>query len=70
MLRQARYLADRLQTEAGESTDARITHAFRLALGRDPDADEIPGAKSLIAEAGLFAFCRSLLNSSEFVYLD
>ncbi len=70
MLRQARYLAGRLNSDAGESADARITHAFRLTLGRDPGAEEMFGAKSLIAETGLFAFCRSLLNSSEFVYLD
>lgn len=70
MLRQARYLAERLQAEAGESTDAQITHAFRLILGREADVDEMAGAKSLITETGIFAFCRSLLNSSEFVYLD
>lgn len=70
MLRQSRYLAGRLQSEAGDKADAQVTHAFRLVLGRDPDADEMSGATSLIAETGLFAFCRSLLNSSEFVYLD
>ena len=70
MLRQSRYFAERLQTEAGDRAEAQITHAFRLTLGRDPDTGEISGAKSLISEAGLFAFCRALLNSSEFVYLD
>ncbi len=70
MLRQARHLAERLKAEAGEKIDAQITQAFRLTLGRDPGADEVSGAKSLIAETGLFAFCRSLLNASEFVYLD
>ncbi len=70
MLRQARYLAERLQTDAGDSVDAQIAHAFHLTLGRDPGAEEMAGAKSLIAETGLFAFCRSLLNASEFVYLD
>ncbi len=70
MLRQARYLVERLVAEAGDKADAQITHAFHLTLGRDPEPDEMSGAKSLIAETGLFAFCRSLLNSSEFVYLD
>lgn len=70
MLHQARHLAGRLQTEAGDNADDQIAHAFRLALGRDPDRNEMSGARSLIADTDLFTFCRSLLNSSEFIYLD
>ena len=40
MLRQADYLAERVARETAKSSGARITMAYQLALGRDPDDDE------------------------------
>jgi hypothetical protein len=70
MLRQSRYLAERLQLESKGEVADQIALAFRLALGRPPGDEEKNAAARLLAETDLFTFCRSLLNSSEFVYLD
>lgn len=69
MLQQAKLLADRVDRE-GKDVDAKIRRAFELCFQRQPDAAELTAAKSLIAEQGLFALCRMLLNANEFVYLD
>ena len=70
MLRQSRYLAERLQCDAGDDVAAQTALAFRLTLSRAPDVTELKAAERLIAETSLFTFCRSLLNANEFVYLD
>ena len=70
MLRQARYLSERLTQEAGTETGGQVSLAFRLAFGRSPSGAEIADGASFVKEAGLFAFCRSLLNANEFVYVD
>ncbi|MCB1237295.1 MAG: DUF1553 domain-containing protein, partial [Verrucomicrobiae bacterium] len=70
MLRQARYLSERLTREAGTETGGQVSLAFRLAFGRSPSGAEIADGAAFVKEAGLFAFCRSLLNANEFVYVD
>jgi hypothetical protein len=69
MLRQAGYFAERLSKE-GSTGSERVTRAFLLAFGRQPDATEIEQSLSLINARGLFAFSRALLNANEFVYVD
>ena len=70
MLRQSRYFAARLRHEAGSDEGAQIRRAFALAFGRQPSAHEIRLATDFVAKQGLFALCRSLFNSNEFVYVD
>ena len=70
MLRQARYLAQRLQKDAGTGATAQIKRAFALAFSREPTDEELLLAEDFVAEQGLFAFCRSLFNANEFVYVD
>jgi len=70
MLRQAGYLAERLEKEAGNDPEAQIRRAFELAFGRQPLPPEAHLAKDLVEKQGLFTFCRSLLNANEFVYVD
>ncbi|WP_020474305.1 PSD1 and planctomycete cytochrome C domain-containing protein [Zavarzinella formosa] len=70
MLKQAGYLAARLEKEAGSSREKQIRLAFELALGRPPAAAELKGAESLAAKHGLAQFCRFLLNANEFVTID
>ncbi|MBL9154986.1 MAG: DUF1553 domain-containing protein [Verrucomicrobiales bacterium] len=70
MIRQAGYLAGRLEREAGAAPEAQAERAFRLAFSREPAAAEKAEAAVFIRESGLFAFCRSLLNANEFVYVD
>lgn len=66
MLRQAGYFAERLEKEGGDS----IAGAYALAFAREPSSNEAEMAAEFIRAEGLFAFCRALLNSNEFVYVD
>lgn len=70
MLRQARYFAERVAQEAGSDPSAQVTRSFELAFGRPPSSDENRLATSFVRAHELFALCRSLLNSNEFVYVD
>ena len=69
VLLQARHLATRIESET-ENRDAAIRRAFALSLQREPRASEVRGATELVAQQGLFALCRMLLNANEFIYLD
>jgi hypothetical protein len=70
MLRQARYFSTRLQQRAANKASAQIAYAFELAFARRPSPEEAHLAMELVKTEGLFALCRSLLNSNEFVYVD
>ena len=50
--------------------DAAVRRAFALAFQRDATPAEFRAAATLVAEQGLFALCRSLLNANEFIYVD
>jgi hypothetical protein len=69
MLQQAAHLAARVERESGDAA-ARPRRAFELCFQRAPGAGELAGANALVAEQGLFALCRMLLNANEFVYVD
>lgn len=69
MLRQARYLATRIENEAAD-TPSRIRRAFELCFQRPPTAAELQAAQTLVTEQSLFALSRMLMNANEFVYLD
>lgn len=69
MLQQASNLATRIENET-DSREAAIRRAFLLCLQRMPKADEMSAATHLVAEQGLFALCRMLINTNEFVYVD
>jgi hypothetical protein len=65
----ARFLAERLEREAGTDRNVQVRRAFLLAYAREPDADEQAASIRLIARHGLRAFCLGLLNSNELIYL-
>ncbi len=69
LLQQAGFLAERLRREAGADEAEQVRHAFRLAFGREPSAEESGAALSLIRTYGLEAFCRALLNANEMLYI-
>jgi hypothetical protein len=69
MLRQAEAMAARLETGDGPQR-AQVQRAFALALQRPATPAEARAAEALVAGQGLFALCRMLLNTNEFVYLD
>ncbi len=70
MLDQAERFAARLRKEAGDAAPDQVRRAFRLALGRDPSAEEAAAAEKLVRADGLAAFCRALFNANEFVFVD
>ncbi|WP_395739601.1 DUF1553 domain-containing protein [Prosthecobacter sp.] len=69
MLQQAGSLVTRIENET-DSREAAIRRAFLLCLQREPKTEELHAAVHLVAEQNLFALCRMLLNTNEFVYID
>ncbi|HZZ82834.1 MAG TPA: DUF1549 and DUF1553 domain-containing protein [Gemmataceae bacterium] len=65
----ARVLADRLDKDAPD-TDARITLAYRLTLGRTPTDTERRLSREFVAQSPWSELCRALFNVNEFIYLD
>ena len=70
MLQQADYLAERLRNEGGATPKVQVKLAFELAYSREPTNAELQDSVELIKLHGLDAFCRALLNSSEFLFLS
>ena len=70
MLQQAQLFADRLQRDCGDDTSKQIVRAFWLCYGREPSAAELPDSRDFIAAEGITAFCRAMLNSNEFVFIE
>ncbi|HAE11752.1 MAG TPA: hypothetical protein DCG39_08915, partial [Opitutae bacterium] len=70
MLRQARYLAERIERSAGPKPEKQVDQAFRIVFNRPPSPKEREFSSSAVARDGLFVLCRSLLNANEFVYFD
>ncbi len=65
--------ADAFATRAAKGADgaeAQARAAWRLALQRDPTADELKIATKLVADHGLKALCRVLFNGNEFVVAE
>jgi hypothetical protein len=75
--------ARRLEREAGADADSRLSLAFRLAVGRGPDADERAAARRfLAAQQALYAgdkdadprawadLCQMILASNAFLYVE
>jgi hypothetical protein len=84
VLDQAEYFAKRVAAQTGGEQDARIRTAYRIALGREPTADEIDenvtflnrqhdyheGQSEDNAElAALVDLCDVILNLNEFLYI-
>ena len=70
MLQQSQLLADRLQRDCGDDRAKQIVRAFWLCCSRGADAAEVSDCQQFIAEEGIAAFCRAMLNSSEFVFME
>ncbi|MEO8128558.1 MAG: DUF1553 domain-containing protein, partial [Bryobacteraceae bacterium] len=69
------YMAERIRKEIGPDVREQARYAFELAFNRTPKPKELEGALKLVAEtrpaaSGLIALCRTLLNASEFIYID
>jgi hypothetical protein len=68
-LDQARFLAARLEREAGTDRRRQIERAFALAYNRAPQPEEISEALAFLEHNSLELFCRVLYNSNEFAYV-
>jgi hypothetical protein len=69
VISQAARLADRVASEAGADPDARIRHAYRLTLGRAPNAEELAASRQFLAKQSMSGLTHVLLNLNEFIYL-
>jgi hypothetical protein len=68
--RQARYLAERLRSEAGDDQTKQIDLAYRLALARPPKASETSAMLGFLQREPLEQMCRVIFNLNEFAYVD
>ncbi|HUF47275.1 MAG TPA: PSD1 and planctomycete cytochrome C domain-containing protein [Vicinamibacterales bacterium] len=70
VLFQAGKFAERVRAEAGDDPARQVDRAFRIALGRPPDAAEASRAVAFVqsGDEGLARFCHLLFNLNEFVY--
>ncbi len=66
----AEALSVRLQREGGEEAASQVTRAWQLLFAREPDDDELSRSIEFIEKTDLITFCRALLNSNEFLYVD
>jgi hypothetical protein len=70
VLRMADRFAERVTKDVGSRADAQVTAVYALAYQRQPAAVEVSAAIEFIAEHGLAAYCRIILNSNEFIHVD
>ncbi len=59
----------RVKSEAGDEVTNQIRRAYRLALTREPSADELRDAEPVVETQDLGTLCRALFNSNEFLFL-
>lgn len=70
LLTQVDACAARLAREAGADPEAQIRLGFALAFQREPAAEELAACLAAVRSEGLAVFCRAVLNSNEFVFLE
>lgn len=69
VLHHSDHLARRIAQKETEAV-AQVRQAFRLALQRDPTAEESMDFTKYAVRHGLAATCRVLLNSNEFLFVE
>jgi hypothetical protein len=69
-LRMADHLAERLEKERPSDAGKQVARAFELACGRPASADELAASTTFVREHGVAAFCRVLLNTNSFLYVQ
>ena len=70
MLRMSDSMAARVQKDAGEDLQKQVERAFELAYSRPAKDEERIIAAKFVERNGLSAFCRVLLNTNGFLYVD
>jgi hypothetical protein len=69
-LRMSDHLAERLEKDRPGKPDEQVARAFELTYGRIASGDELRAASPFVKQHGLSAFCRVLLNSNGFLYVQ
>ncbi len=69
MVRMAEHFAERA-SRMGDTPEARVSAAWRLALGRPPTDDERALLADYARKHGLANACRMILNTNEFCFVD
>ncbi|GMW03054.1 MAG: hypothetical protein AMXMBFR84_41900 [Candidatus Hydrogenedentota bacterium] len=69
VLHHSRALAERLRKEAPD-TKSQIQRAARLVWLRDADPAEVEAYAAFAEKYGLESFCRVMLNSNEYLFVD
>jgi hypothetical protein len=69
MVRMAEHFAARVEREAPSPAD-QLPLAFRLAIGREPTAEETAVLADVREKHGLSQVCRLLFNLNEFAFVD
>src|SRR6185436_2130824 len=69
-LRMADDLAARIAKDVGEDKSKQIARATELAFGRPASESEIAASLPLVEKHGLAPFCRVLLNTNAFLYVN
>lgn len=70
VLRAADAMAQRAARECGNDLTAQVEGVYQWTLQRPPDDEQRRLAVEHASAHGLAAFCRVLLNTSEFLYVD
>ena len=69
VVRQAGFFAERLQRDAGQDPERQIARAYSLLYGRSPNEREVTVGRQFIQSQSLTLYCRTLLNTNEFIYV-
>jgi hypothetical protein len=69
VLRQAKLFADRVNEGAPNNPEKQIELAYRIALGRQPAAEELRIGREFLTKQQLVDFTHVLLNLNEFLYI-
>ncbi|WP_254507397.1 DUF1553 domain-containing protein [Anatilimnocola floriformis] len=69
-LRMADSFAERLKREEKENEAEQIRLAFVLTTGSTPADEQLAASRAFVQKHGLSPFCRVLLNSNAFLYVD
>ena len=70
VLDQAKALAQRLKHAAGDDVSQQVRLGFQVVYQREPSEDELRVCRELLQQQEPLVFCRALLNSNEFVFLE
>ncbi len=68
-VRQAAYFAERV-AQGGATVAAQLAEAYRVALNRAPNEEELAALAPYAEKNGMAAACRVILNSNEFMFVD